>query len=65
MITVENVSFSYPGGQEVLHEVNLQINDGEFVAIMGENGDRPGAVFSSIRWTPAKSQWHSFQETWE
>ncbi len=38
MITVENVSFSYPGGQEVLHEVNLQINDGEFVAIMGENG---------------------------
>lgn len=38
MISVENVSFSYPGGPEVLHNLNLRINDGEFVAIMGENG---------------------------
>jgi energy-coupling factor transport system ATP-binding protein len=38
MISVENVNFSYPGGLEVLHGVNLQIKDGEFVAIMGENG---------------------------
>ena len=38
MITVENVSFSYPDGPEILHDVNLQIKDGEFVAIMGENG---------------------------
>jgi energy-coupling factor transport system ATP-binding protein len=38
MISVENVSFHYPGGAQVLDEVNLQIKDGEFVAIMGENG---------------------------
>lgn len=38
MISVENVSFHYPGGDQVLDEVNLQIKDGEFVAIMGENG---------------------------
>ncbi len=38
MISVENVSFHYPGGPDVLHDVNLQIKDGEFVAIMGENG---------------------------
>jgi energy-coupling factor transport system ATP-binding protein len=38
MISVENVSFQYPGGIQVLNEVNLEIKDGEFVAIMGENG---------------------------
>jgi energy-coupling factor transport system ATP-binding protein len=38
MISTENVSFHYPSTPEVLHEVNLQIKDGEFVAIMGENG---------------------------
>ncbi len=38
MIFVDNVHFSYPNGREVLNGVNLQINDGEFVAVMGENG---------------------------
>jgi len=38
MISVENVSFQYPGGAPVLNEINLHIKDGDFVAIMGENG---------------------------
>jgi energy-coupling factor transport system ATP-binding protein len=38
MITVENVTFHYPMGTDVLHEVSLEIGDGEFVAVMGENG---------------------------
>jgi energy-coupling factor transport system ATP-binding protein len=38
MISVQNVSFNYPDGPQVLHGVNLEIKDGEFVAIMGENG---------------------------
>jgi len=38
MISTENVSFRYTGGTDVLKNVNLQIKDGEFVAIMGENG---------------------------
>jgi len=38
MISVQNVFFSYPDGPQVLHDVNLEIGDGEFVAIMGENG---------------------------
>jgi energy-coupling factor transport system ATP-binding protein len=38
MISVENVSYHYPGGLDVLRDVDLQIRDGEFVAVMGENG---------------------------
>ncbi len=38
MISVQNVDFHYTTGPEVLQKANLEINDGEFVAIMGENG---------------------------
>jgi len=39
MISVDNVSYRYSGTpKDVLTGVNLQIQDGEFVAIMGENG---------------------------
>jgi len=38
MISVRKVSFNYPDGPQVLHDVNLEVKDGEFVAIMGENG---------------------------
>jgi energy-coupling factor transport system ATP-binding protein len=38
LISLENVSFKYPSGEFVLQNVNLSIDSGQFVAIMGENG---------------------------
>jgi len=39
MISVNNASFRYTGASsDALTNVNLQVQDGEFVAIMGENG---------------------------
>ena len=38
LITVENLSFSYPDGQRALTDVNLMICRGDSVAIVGPNG---------------------------
>ena len=38
MISLEQVSFKYPSGHAALHDINLIVQGGDFVAIMGENG---------------------------
>src|SRR5207244_12619242 len=38
MITLEKVSFTYRSGQRALQDVDLNIEGGDFIAIMGENG---------------------------
>jgi len=38
LISVHDVSFHYPDAPDILHNVSVEIKDGEFVAIMGENG---------------------------
>jgi len=38
MIRTEGLRFAYLGAEEVLRGIDLEIQDGEFVAIMGENG---------------------------
>jgi energy-coupling factor transport system ATP-binding protein len=38
MIKIENLYFTYPNGKEILHGIDWEIEEGEFIAIMGENG---------------------------
>ncbi len=38
MIEINNVNYKYKNGKVVIKNLNLQINDGEFVAIIGRNG---------------------------
>ncbi len=38
MIKTEALSFSYADGTPALYEVNLEVRDGEFLAVMGANG---------------------------
>ena len=34
----DNVSFSYPGGEQVLKDIDMEIRPGERIALVGENG---------------------------
>lgn len=38
MITIENLNYNYSNGSKVLRNINLNIKDGEFVAVVGQNG---------------------------
>lgn len=40
MIKLDNVSFNYKNEKDVLKNINLEINEGEFVSIIGKNGSR-------------------------
>ena len=37
-IEIRDVSFAYPKGNEALQDVNLYIEEGEKIAIIGQNG---------------------------
>lgn len=38
IIEIKNVSFSYPGGQAVLSDIDLNIHEGDYLGIIGPNG---------------------------
>lgn len=38
MIDLKNISFKYKNGKSVLSDINLCINDGEIISIIGKNG---------------------------
>ena len=38
MIKFENVSVTYPGGVEALKDLDLEINEGDFIIIVGLSG---------------------------
>ena len=35
MIKFENINVTYPGGVEALKDLNLEINEGDFIIIVG------------------------------
>ena len=40
MIKLQNVNFKYKNGKDVLKDISLDINEGEFISIIGKNGSR-------------------------
>lgn len=38
LVEFDNVSFNFPGGPTVVHDVNLSINEGDIIALLGPNG---------------------------
>ena len=46
MIELKDVSFKYKNGNSVLENINLEINDGEFVCIFGKNGSGKSSLLN-------------------
>ena len=51
MIELNNVSFKYKNGKDVLKNINLKIEDGEFISIIGKNGSREIYFSKDYFWT--------------
>jgi cobalt/nickel transport system ATP-binding protein len=46
IIQTENMSFTYPDGTSALHNINIEIKEGERVAIVGSNGAGKSTLFA-------------------
>ncbi len=47
-IDIDNVSFGYDGGTEVLHKINVHIKSGEFIGIVGASGAGKSTLINLI-----------------
>jgi ATP-binding cassette subfamily B protein len=47
-IKFENVSFSYKGDEKILNNINLEINSGEKIAIIGANGSGKSTLINLL-----------------
>lgn len=50
MIKLEDVSFRYKKGKDILKDINLEINEGEFISIIGKNGSRQVYYWQNYFW---------------
>ena len=48
MIKFENVSFKYKNGDTILENLNLDINEGEFISVVGKNGTGKSTLLSLV-----------------
>lgn len=46
IIQTENMSFTYPDGTPALHDINIEIKEGERVAVIGSNGAGKSTLFA-------------------
>ena len=48
MIKIEDVSFRYKNSENVLENINLEINEGEFISIVGKNGTGKSTILNLL-----------------
>ena len=71
MIKIEDVSFRYKNSENVLENINLEINEGEFISIVGKNGTGKSTILNLLAgltkptrfYKFKKEGWNSFSES--
>ncbi|MDD3888386.1 MAG: energy-coupling factor transporter ATPase [Syntrophomonadaceae bacterium] len=48
LVEIKNLWFTYPNGEEVLKDINMEINPGDFIILMGENGAGKTTLMKNI-----------------
>ena len=48
MIKLKNVNFRYKSGKDILKNINLEINPGEFVFLVGHSGAGKSSILKLI-----------------
>lgn len=64
IISIQNLSFAYPGGKEIFHDFSLTIQAGEQVTLQGRTGVGKSTLFKLILglYTPKKGSVHIFHQ---
>lgn len=62
-IEIRNLSFTYPGSdKKILDNINLDIEEGDFIAIIGNNGSGDSDIMMTDTINPLKSKFKGFHK---
>ena len=64
MIEIKDLSLSY-GGRKVLDNMNLKLDDGKIVGLVGENGTGDSDIMMTDTINPLKSKFKGFHKTFK
>ncbi len=48
ILSINNLSYTYPSGEEIFHNLNLEISEGKFYVLLGKNGSGKSTLINLL-----------------